>query len=394
MKITYTAPNRSHHYPYATALFNAGHLHAFVCGFSRFSPRSPLPAIGDKLKRHDFFQNVYLAANKAKAPFPVVRFANRLSNVRLDAASFSWAKDSDVFIHYRTQGYNTTQKLRRQGYPTLCVMEEVNSHVAFANEILQKEFRQAGLAKSFEKEADYSLRLKAYEQADCILCPSEFVKRSFLRKGFAEERLLKVPFGFTLSGVPPQASNVSNQDVFRVLYVGQLHYRKGLRYALEAFRKLKHPKKEFVIVGPKTTITGLERTVIPGGVVFTGALKGEALKEQYGKATVFILPSLEEGLALVQGEALSMGLPLLITTHTGGDDLITDGVEGFIVEPANAEALADRLQQMADDKALLQSLSQAALRAAQTLGSWDKAAQNLITQLTDKVRSRQLLSAA
>ena len=381
MKVTYTAPNRSHHYPYAEALNRAGHLHAFVSGFSRLSPRSPLPSVGDKLKRHDFFQNFYLASHKYKAPFAVRSFVNFLSNYRLDQASYKWAKESDAFIYYRTEGLNTTKRLHKEGSQTLCVMEEVNSHVDYAHDLMQQEFDLLGLKKGFEKYEDYNRRLETYEVADCILCPSEFVVRSFLEKGFAPERLMKVNFGFPNVDVQSIDTLEKESDTFRVLYVGQLNYRKGLRYAIEAFKKLNHPKKELIIVGPTTFVTGLEKTTIPDGVTFTGTLKDEALKNQYRRASVFVLPSLEEGLALVQGEALSFGLPVIATTNTGSEDILKDGVDGFIIPPGNASVLADRLQQLADDKALVRNMSVAALQTAKNLGSWDNAVKSLIEQM-------------
>jgi glycosyltransferase involved in cell wall biosynthesis len=202
-----------------------------------------------------------------------------------------------------------------------------------------------------------------------------------LSKGFSPDRIIKNNYGFAVSTNSPAHNGSSKNGVFTLLYVGQLHYRKGLRYALEAFNKLKHPKKKFVIVGPKTPITGLEKTKIPEGVVFTGTLKGEELKEQYRRASAFVLPSIDEGLALVQYEALSFGLPLLITTNTGGSDLIKNGVEGFIVPPADSNILADKLQQMADDRFLLESMSMASLKTTQSVGDWDNAVERLVTKL-------------
>ena len=388
MKITYTSPNRSHHYPYAKSIHDLNHLYAFVSGFSRLSPRSSLREIDDKLKRHDFFQTLYLTSLRANAPQSLIGLLNSLSNRRLDEVSYKWAKESDVFIFYRTQGLRSTTRLHQEGSSTLCVMEEVNSHVEYANQILLSEYQRLGYREIYRRDIDYDLRLKTYEQADCILCPSKFVEQSFLSKGFSADRLIKVNFGF-----PPIARDVleynkTKNGVFRLLYVGQLHYRKGLHYAIEAFRKLRHPKKEFIIVGPKTTFTGLEKTRIPDGVYFTGPLKGEELQNQYRKANVFVLPSLEEGLALVQGEALSSGLPLIITHNTGGEDIIKNGREGFVVSPGEIDPLAERMQEMADNELLAEQMSLAALETAKNLGSWSKASGRLIAQLENILKER------
>ena len=157
MKITYTAPNRSHHYPYAESLFRAGHLHAFVSGFSRYSPRSPIPSMGLHLKRHDFFQNFYLASLRLDAPNKIKSVLNKWSNIRLDKASYKWAKNSDVFIFYRTQGIHTTHRIRKNNLSTVCVLEEVNSHIDVYTEIMAVELKKLKLNIDSEKVSDYSL---------------------------------------------------------------------------------------------------------------------------------------------------------------------------------------------------------------------------------------------
>ncbi|MFI5130106.1 MAG: glycosyltransferase family 4 protein [Chitinophagales bacterium] len=388
MKITYTAPNRAHHYPYAEALHRAGFLHAFISGFSRFSPRAALPSVGNKLKRHDFFQNLYLASLKLNAGYYITSKFNHLTNLNLDKASYASARESDAFIFYRTEGFTTTARLKKEKIPTVCIMEEVNSHVDNQYAIMQEEFQLLGLGKYPEKIPDHSLRLRAYEKSDYILCPSEFVKQSFINKGFCPQRLLKVNFGFSPVSTSGRTPILDLNECFRVLYVGQLHFRKGLRYAIAAFKQLKHPKKQFVIVGAKSGISGLEKVRLPKEVVFTGTLKGEELNDQYRKASVFILPSLEEGLALVQLEALSFGVPVLITANTGGSDIIENGVHGYIVPPADAPSLAEKLQEMADNKDLLRKMSIQALQAAHSFGSWDLAVKRLANILNPIIPSR------
>lgn len=381
MKITYTSPNRSHHYPYAEALHKMGHLHAFVSGVSRLSPRAGLHSLGDTLKRHDFFQTLFLASLEVRAPVSVTNALNQISSKRLDQASYSWARESDFFIFYQAKGLSSTQRLHREKRPTICIMEEVNSHIQNAESLLRNEWKRLDLGQSFVRDHEYDARLRTYEEADYILCPSDFVRDSFVTRGFAPERLLKVNYGFPAMKSVVDSVEKSGNERFRMLYVGQLHYRKGLHYAVEAFRKLKHPKKEFVIVGGETQVTGLEKTQLPDGVIFTGVLKGEELREQYLQADVFVLPSLEEGFGLVVAEALGHGLPVVITTNTGAGDVITDKVEGFVVPPFDATGLQNRIQQLIDDPGLRKQMGQAALKTAASLGSWGRSAGQLISEL-------------
>jgi starch synthase len=381
-KLTYTAPNRAWHYRYAREFHSHKILWAFITGSSRFSPRASLPEIGDKLKRRDLIQNLYLIGLRARLPEILTAHLNRLSNRRLDHASYKWAKDSDVFLYYRTTGYETTRRLKSEQRPALCVLEEVNSHVDQCHDLMKEEFDRLDRGPYRYRFPDHDLRLKAYEAADCILCPSSFVKASFLKRGFPEERLLKVNFGFTFPEANNRVSWVTDppKDTFRVLYVGQIHFRKGLRYAIEAFRRLKHPKKEFRIVGPRTEVTGLERTSIPEDVRFTGILKGEELEAAYRESTVFLLPTIEEGLALVLGEAMAHGLPVITTTHSGAEDILTDGIEGYILDPGDVESMTVRLQELADDPDKRVVMSEAASAKARLLGGWDVAVGKLLAE--------------
>jgi glycosyltransferase involved in cell wall biosynthesis len=76
-------------------------------------------------------------------------------------------------------------------------------------------------------------------------------------------------------------------------------------------------------------------------------------------------------MALVQGEAMACGCPILATPNTGSEDLFTDGKEGFIVPPQDEAAIRDRLQQLAENPKLQKQMRSAALERVQHLGGWD-----------------------
>jgi glycosyltransferase involved in cell wall biosynthesis len=67
---------------------------------------------------------------------------------------------------------------------------------------------------------------------------------------------------------------------------------------------------------------------------------------------------------------LACGCPVLCSTNTGGEDLLTDGIEGFIIPIRDSQALTDRMQQLADDPALQSRMSEAALRRVRCIGGW------------------------
>lgn len=364
MKVTYNSPNRSHHYRYAAALARAGELHAFVSGFSRFSAKAALPGV--PVVRADFLQNVYLASLRGHAPASISEALAHASKAWLDRCSTAPALESDLFLCYSGAGLRTLERLR--GTNVVGAVEAVNCHVRVQERIMREECSRLGLPLTGFPRGEVARRVREYELADAILCPSHFVKESFVTEGFPADRVHVVPYGIP----PPEVLAPAARDgVFRVLYVGQIAPRKGVRYLLEAFARLDHPGKELLIVGPRSAPDGLEGMAIPANVTFAGVLKGIDLARAYSAASVLVLPTLEEGLALVLGEALSYGTPVIATVNSGGADLFTDGVEGFLVPIRDPQTLADRLRHLTDP-ALRARMAQAALARMKALGGWER----------------------
>jgi len=354
VKVVYSAPNRAHHYGYARDLHQAGMLKSFVCGFSRFSPRAPIPEIGTALKRVDMVQTIYMASLKLRMGHFVSDELAHWAKIQLDQRARQSLEGADLFLFYNGCGLNSARHFQRNGGIT--IVEAVNSHVLVQEQLLREEYQRLNLAWRPFHIRETRRRVAEVEEADYVLLPSTFVARSFLSKGISANRLLLVPYPMqkiagTSAGVP---AHKNDDAVFRVLYVGSISVRKGLSYLIEAFRRLKYPKRELWIVGPVARPSGLENTALPEGVKFFGPLKGEALKAVYLQATVFCLPSIEEGLALVLSEALSHGVPVIATENTGIEDLLVDGRGGMTVPIRDAVAICDCLKRLAEDKWLLE----------------------------------------
>ena len=176
-------------------------------------------------------------------------------------------------------------------------------------------------------------------------------------------------------------------DPFR-LRVGQPGIRKGLPYLLRAVRRAGITGAELVLTGleqPETaTLLGREG----GGlsVTMTGVLHGDELVREMSRASVLVLPAVEEGLAMVMAEAMASGTPVIATTNTGAADLFTDGVEGFIVPIRDPDALADRLVRLAGDPALTAAMGWAARERIRSFGGWDDYGRRLHAALEELVR--------
>ena len=381
MQVVYTAPNRAHHYIYAEAFYEHHVLAAFVSGFSRFSSRANDINIGDKMHRTDKLQNIYLAALRYHLSEALCKELAYWAKVQQDKACSRLISKADVFLFYNGSGLHTAKKAKKEGIIT--VVEAVNSHVDYQETILRNEYNELGLSWTPFHKQEKKRRMLEYEIADYILLPSEFVKNSFLMYGFPEEKLLKVPFGFNQLTPEMPKINVSVKT-FTILYVGSISVRKGLRYLIEAFQKLSISSKRLIITGPISGPTGFESISISSNVVFTGVLKGKDLQKIYSEADVFCLPSIEEGLALVLGEALSFGLPIIATENSGASEVFKDGDEGFIVPIKSSEAILEKLEILANDEVVFNVMKSKARKKASLLHGW-KETQNQLVKTIRKV---------
>jgi glycosyltransferase involved in cell wall biosynthesis len=344
-------------------------LGAFVSGFSRFAPGAAMPEIGDALVRADHVQNFYLAALKSGMPAAAKAELAFLTKLWLDRCCRRPLEKAGVFLHYSGCGLDAARSFRARG--GISIVEAVNSHVLDQQGILREEYRRIGLPWRPFHTRETRRRVSEYDEADYVLVPSEFVRRTFLGRGFVPEKILKVPYrpraieGCSASVAPSRRDD----GVFRILYVGSVSVRKGVRYLVEAFGRFRHPRKELLIVGPVSSSSGLENLALPHGVRFAGVLKGEKLRNAYRSATLFCLPTLEEGLALVMAEALGNGIPVVATDHSGAEDLFVDGREGVITRIRDVDALTGIFEKGAQDSFWLERLTEnARLRARELAG--------------------------
>jgi alpha-maltose-1-phosphate synthase len=275
----------------------------------------------------------------------------------------------DVLIGISGSSLKTGQEVQARGGRFVC--DRGSSHQRYQERIVAEEYRRWGVERPVSDVRDIVREEKIYSVADMITVPSSFAARSFLEEGLAPEKIRVIPYGvrlekFVRTGEPPKGR-------FEVLFAGSVGLRKGVPYLLEAFAKVRHPAKRLRMAG------GLNpdlRTVLgrlpQENVEILGAVSQERLAELMSTSHVMVLPSIEEGLALVQGQALACGCPVLASTNTGGEDLFSDGGEGFIVPVRDVEALRERMQMLADDSALQQRMSEAALARVRSIGGWNE----------------------
>jgi len=193
-----------------------------------------------------------------------------------------------------------------------------------------------------DSELKLERKTKELELADVVVGPGKFVLDS-LPTWAANKTLIMSPFGSPLSTM--SVLNTTAEDFecpLRVLFVGSLGQRKGLGDLFEAVKLLDPKKIELVVMGSLVAPLDFYKSELANFRYEKGRPNTEVL-ELMRSCDVFCLPSIVEGRALVMQEAMSQGLPLLITPNTGGEDLIIDGETGFLVPIRSPEAIAEKL---------------------------------------------------
>ena len=267
------------------------------------------------------------------------------------------------------------------------VCDRGSSHIVYQDRILREEYGLLGLPFAGVDPRIMAKEQREYEQADAITVPSGFVHRSFVEEGVAEAKLHRIPYGVNLDTFRPLAEldGAERGKEFRVLFVGQLSVRKGLHYLLQAFSRAALPKARLVLVGsPQPETDELLRRYPVAALERTGTLPQPEVARQMSRASVLVLPSVEEGLAMVQAQALACGCPVIATVNTGSEDLFEDGEQGFIVSIRDADAIAERLTTLHDDRQLQAQMSVAALARGHKLGggeTYGRASINLFREL-------------
>ena len=206
-----------------------------------------------------------------------------------------------------------------------------------------------------------SRKTQELELAQLVICPSKFVLESLPAEMRAEKKCVIAPFGSPIVDLTRQAKK--NLGRLRVLFAGALTQRKGLADLFEAMKLVDSNQIELVVMGSLLRPLSWYRERFGGFVYEPPRPHGEVLRLMQS-CDVFVLPSIVEGRALVQQEAMACGLPVIATRNAGADDVIVDGATGFLVPIRSPETIAEKINWCATNRPLVNGMGIAARKRA------------------------------
>jgi glycosyltransferase involved in cell wall biosynthesis len=299
---------------------------------------------------------------------------------RIVAARLERMRGQFDIVHLWPLGaLHTIDAARRLGIVT--VMERPNAHTRFAYESVRDECERIGVPLPPDHEHAFNqdtLRIEEAEYAavDRLLCPSDFVVKTFRERGIASDKLVRHFYGFDENVYFPSASRVRPSGGITMLFVGVCAVRKGLHLALEAWlASPAHRDGRFLIAGEFLPAYELKLAPMLAHPSIHVLGHRRDVAQLMRRSDVLVLPSIEEGFGLVCTEAMGSGcVPLVSDACT---DLCRHADNALVHRAGDVATLTEHITLLHRDRAVLEDLRSRGLSLAPSI-TWSGAGRHLL----------------
>lgn len=355
-----------HAYHVARGAQSGGYLHRFI---------TSLYSRGETGLHHSQVVQVRLAAyfSLALSTLPG-EYARALSyylgDNLYDRLASRHARDADIFHVFNHQGLHSLRIAKHYG--AITIVERSSAHPTYQYELLSNEFARFGLRYPAIYRVLHDKHIAEYAEADYIMVASEFVRRTMVDAGVPDSKLIRVHLGFDPARFYP---GEKTDEVFRVMYAGRITLQKGVQYLLQAFSNLEIPHSELLLAGEIEPDAKALLTSFEGTFRHVRYVPQSELANLYQQASVFVLPSIQDGFGMVVYEAAACGLPIIVTENVGAT--IRNGQDGFIVPIRDADALARCLTYLYEHPRQRAAMGQSVCSYVQTF-TWENYHRELV----------------
>jgi starch synthase len=380
------------HAPYLAAqLHRRGILYKFATGiaFGQLSTQRPITILPKKLQQIRARRAIRgVPSNKIVClPFHdmLAMFKKRMGYHNDDIYYFTngwferkipirFLKNADAVI-----GFDTSSRILVMRSHAVCkpyILDVSIAHPVSKEQIhnyLRKKYPLWNNEIKPKLQRNIDAELYEMEAADHIVVATQFTKKTYLENGVPASKISVNPYGtqldFFQSKWDVRQYQPSPQPVINYLFFGSISARKGFPWLCQIWERFhaENPNSKLVAAGHGSLPPGF---VLPKGVEFLGAIHPNKRTELFHTADVFVFPSFFEGFAQVIIEAMACGLPVITTTHTVGPEVISNGVEGFVLEPGDDDSLTSALAFFTDYPEKMEAMGRAARQRVLPL-TWD-----------------------
>lgn len=379
MKISIIVGGRFHAFNLAEQLNKKKYLKQLITSYPKYFVNKKFEISKEQIK------SIYLKELVQRSLINKIYDFNDLLTEYFDlrANSLLDFKDLDILVGWSSFSYHSFSNIKN----TKCIkiLERGSTHIEFQNEIINKEYLLQNIKPKSISKYIIEKEKKEYELADYIMVPSEFARKTFLEKGFNEKKIIKNSYGVDLKEFESDTSYKNDQTKFRIIYTGTVSIRKGILYLLEVFNNLELDNIELLIVGniEKDLKKNLKKYSLNKNIIFKKSVNQSELREFYNISNVFITCSIEEGLSMVQIQAMSCGLPVICTVNSGGEEIINDNIDGFVLPIRDKIKLKDKILFLYNNRNICEEMGKNAKKKATEHFSWEMYGQKAISIYQD-----------
>ena len=380
MKVSIGSLGRFHAFDLAQQLERLGYLERLYTGYPRFLVRELPP---ERLETYPWFYSPTMLLGRWGF-HGVQNNVNRFVIKSFDRWMSSKQQFCDVFHCLSSFGFGTFQVVKKR-FGALTICDRGSSHIQYQDEILAEEHLRWGTPYVPIDQRIIDRELREYEECDLIFVPSSFAFQSFVEKGVPESKIKIIPYGVDLTMFKPAQKE---DEVFRVIYVGALSLQKGIQYLLEAICPTNAFGIELWLIGGCTREVRSFLKKYQGKYRYFGIIPRKDLYKYFSQGSVFVIPSIQEGLALVQAQAMACGLPVIATANTGANDLFSEGIEGFVVPIRDPIAIREKVLFLYENLQIRNQMATAALNRVRSWGGWNLYGQKVVNAYREGFSAR------
>ena len=283
---------------------------------------------------------------------------------------------------------NTFTEVKKRGGKT--ILHSQWMHPYTQEKLLTKEFNKIGIIKKPIKEERIKRQVLETEIVDWIWCISKLVKDSYLSNGVNEGKLIDLSLGVDFdkySAVSTKKSQLNKE--FIILFVGNVNPEKGVHVLLEAINKSKLENIKIIFNGGLPdyfeSIFNNHVQILKHRNISIIVNPGEP-SQNYGAASIFVLPSVHESFGLVVLEAMAAGLPVIVSDMVGAKDCVKEGVNGYVFSSGNSDELSIILKKLYSNKELVDKMGRSSAAIAENY-DWSL----IVTKLVNLINSSEII---
>lgn len=247
----------------------------------------------------------------------------------------------DVYFGYSYASLEALQAEKQKGVFT--VLDQIDAGRVHDRMREEEAAKWPGYAVAVDPapEAYYERVRHEWDAADLIVVNSDWTRDALRQQGVAKEKMVVIPLAYEQGDDGLDRERAPAPPPLRVLWLGSVTLTKGIPYLVEAARVLINEPVSFTVAGP----LGIRPEAVqsaPPNIEWLGQVPRLSVSSLYREHHVFVLPTVSDGFAITQLEAMAHGLPVIITPNCGR--VVQDDETGFVITPFSTDALVEGIR--------------------------------------------------